>query len=205
MGTDYSCEKLLGTGSYGKVALATKKSTGQKVAIKRMENIFDDETDCKRILREISLMRKLKHPFLVELVEILQPKNPQTFDTLYVVMEYAESDLKKIIKSNINLELLHIQTIIYNLLCGIKYLHDSNVLHRDLKPANVLINEDCTVKLCDYGLARSIAGIPTAELIMQKADKQAAENDDGSGVSGGIGGSNIKLNSLSGASQKQLA
>ena len=102
------CEKLLGTGSYGKVALATKKSTGQKVAIKRMENIFEDETDCKRILREVSLMRRLKHPFLVELVEIIYPSNPAKFDTLYVVMEYAESDLKKIIKSNINLELLHI-------------------------------------------------------------------------------------------------
>jgi len=73
-----------------------------------MENIFDDETDCKRILREVSLMRKLKHPFLVELIEILYPNKPTTFDTLYVVMEYAESDLKKIIKSNINLEMLHI-------------------------------------------------------------------------------------------------
>ena len=73
-----------------------------------MDNIFEDETDCKRILREISLMRKLRHPFLVELVEIIQPKNPQTFTTLYVVMDYAESDLKKIIKSSINLEILHI-------------------------------------------------------------------------------------------------
>ena len=85
-------------------------------------------------------------------------------------MEYAESDLKKIIKSNINLEMLHIQTIIYNLLCSIKYLHESNVLHRDLKPANVLINEDCTVKLCDYGLARSISGIESADVILSKAD-----------------------------------
>ena len=106
-----------------------------------MENIFEDETDCKRILREVSLMRKLKHPFLVELIEILYPSKPKTFDTLYVVMEYAESDLKKIIKSNINLEMLHIQTIVYNLLCSIKYMHESNVLHRDLKPANLLINE----------------------------------------------------------------
>lgn len=175
VGTDYLCEKLLGTGSYGKVALATKKSTGQKVAIKRMENIFDDETDCKRILREVSLMRKLKHPFLVELVEILSPAKPATFDTLYVVMEYAESDLKKIIKSNINLEMLHIQTIVYNLLCSIKYLHESNVLHRDLKPANVLLNEDCTVKLCDYGLARSISGIQSAELIINKAENLEAD------------------------------
>ena len=76
VGTDYTCEKMLGTGSYGKVALATKKSTGKKVAIKRMDNIFDDETDCKRILREITLMRKLRHPFLVELVELIMPTNP---------------------------------------------------------------------------------------------------------------------------------
>ena len=181
MGTDYVCEKLLGTGSYGKVALATKKSTGKKVAIKRMENIFDDETDCKRILREVTLMRKLKHPFVVELIELLMPQNPDTFDTLYVVMEYAESDLKKIIKSNINLEMLHIQTIVYNLLCSIKYLHESNVLHRDLKPANVLINEDCTVKLCDYGLARSLSGIESAAMILSKADKtmDAVENGQG--------------------------
>ena len=58
------------------MALATKKSTGQKVAIKRMENIFEDDTDCKRILREVTLMRKLKHPFVVELVELLYPSNP---------------------------------------------------------------------------------------------------------------------------------
>lgn len=175
VGSDYVCEKLLGTGSYGKVALAQKVSTGQKVAIKRMENIFEDEIDCKRILREVTLMRKLKHPFVVELIEILYPKDPETFDTLYVVMEYAESDLKKILKSCINLELVHIQTIIYNLLCSIKYLHESNVLHRDLKPANVLINEDCTVKLCDYGLARSITGVDSAAMILSKADKEEDE------------------------------
>ena len=88
-------------------------------------------------------------------------------------MEYAESDLKKIIKSNINLEMQHTQHIIYNLLCAIKYLHESNVLHRDLKPANVLINEDCTVKLCDYGLARSISGIDSAAMILSAADRKA--------------------------------
>lgn len=171
VGSDYVCERLLGTGSYGKVVLALKKSTGQKVAIKRMDNIFDDEIDCKRILREVTFLRKLRHPFVVDLIEILQPEDPLTFSTIYVVMEYAESDLKKIIKSNIHLELLHIETIVYNLLCAIKYLHESNVLHRDLKPANVLINEDCTVKLCDYGLARSISGIPSAAMILNKVDK----------------------------------
>lgn len=159
------------------------------MAIKRMENIFEDETDCKRILREICLMRKLRHPFLVELIEIIYPSKPTTFDTLYVVMEYAESDLKKIIKSNINLEMLHIQNIVYNLLCAIKYLHESNVLHRDLKPANVLINEDCSVKLCDYGLARSISGIQSAEMIIKKS----AEGEDEQSVIGGMGGSSLQL------------
>ena len=143
-----------------------------------MENIFEDDTDCKRILREATLMRKLRHPFVVDLIELLYPKYTDTFNTLYVVMEYAESDLKKIIKSNINLEMLHIQTIIYNLLCSIKYLHESNVLHRDLKPANILINEDCTVKLCDYGLARSISGIESADVILSKADVEGDEGEN---------------------------
>jgi len=98
------------------------------------------------------------------------PTDPYNFKNLYVVMEFAESDLKKILKSTINLEILHIQTIVYNLLCAIKYLHESNVIHRDLKPANILVNEDCSVKLCDYGLARSITGVETAEMIIKNAD-----------------------------------
>ena len=73
MGPNYECEKLLGIGSYGSVCKATQKSTGKKVAIKKMENIFEDEVDCKRILREIHLLRKLKHPFVVDLIEILEP------------------------------------------------------------------------------------------------------------------------------------
>ena len=70
-GPNYKCEKLLGSGSYGQVAQATQLSTGKRVAIKKMDKIFDDETDCKRILREITLLRKLKHPCVVELIEIL--------------------------------------------------------------------------------------------------------------------------------------
>ena len=187
------------------MALATQKSTGRKVAIKRMENIFDDETDCKRILREVTLMRKLKHPFVVDLIEIIYPRDPKNFSTLYVVMENAESDLKKIIKSSINLEILHIQTIIYNLLCAIKYLHESNVLHRDLKPANVLINEDCTVKLCDYGLARSIGGIESAAMILSKADQdETGEDSNKSNISSSSESQNTPTPSDFGGVKQQL-
>lgn len=145
---------------------AIHKPTGVKVAIKKMDGIFDDEVDCKRILREINLLRKLNHPYVVNLLDVIEPKDLNNFDTLYVVLELAESDLKKVIKSAIHLQLKHIITVVYNLLCAVKYLHSANVLHRDLKPANILINEDCSVKICDFGLARSISGVETASFII---------------------------------------
>jgi mitogen-activated protein kinase 1/3 len=126
------------------------------VAIKRVKNVFDDEVDCRRILREVTLMRKLNHPSVVRIIEILEPEDPRSIEQLYIVMEYMQSDLKKLIRSSLFLEPYHIQKIMYNILIGVKYLHDSQVLHRDLKPANVLINEDCSIKICDFGLARSI-------------------------------------------------
>ena len=141
------------------MAKAKCVKTGKVVAIKKMDNIFDDEVDCKRILREISLLRKLRHPCVVNLIEMLVPPNPDTYTTIYMILEYADSDLKKMMKSNLNLEYLHIQTILYNLVCALKYIHESKVIHRDIKPGNILINEDCSVKLCDFGLARSITNI----------------------------------------------
>jgi len=61
--------------------------------------------------------------------------------------------------------------VVYNLLCAVKYLHSANVLHRDLKPANILVNEDCSVKICDFGLARSIAGVESAGMMLSKKFK----------------------------------
>ena len=114
---------------------------------------------------------------MVELFDIIEPKNLDGFETLYVVLELAESDLKKVIKSAIHLQLKHIQLVVYNLLCAVKYLHTANVLHRDLKPANILVNEDCSVKICDFGLARSIAGIESANFMIQNS-KRFKDNDD---------------------------
>ena len=128
--------------------------------------MFEDETDCKRILREVKLLRRMRHPYVVNLLDIIEPSDRDEFDILYIVLEYAESDLKKVIKSAIHLQIAHIKTVVYNLLCAVRYIHSADVLHRDLKPANVLINEDCTVKLCDFGLARSIAGVQSASWII---------------------------------------
>lgn len=142
-----------------------------------MDGVFEDEVDCKRILREVTLLRRLKHPYVVDLFDIIEPKNLETFDTLYVVLELAESDLKKVIKSAIHLQLKHIQLVIYNLLCAVRYLHSANVLHRDLKPANILVNEDCSVKICDFGLARSIAGVDSAGMFLSKKFKDDEDSE----------------------------
>jgi mitogen-activated protein kinase 1/3 len=182
VGDKYEIIKQVGSGSYGYVVEAIQKGSGKKVAIKRLNKIFDDVVDCKRILREVTLLRKLSHPNLVNIIEILEPTDPKTFDTIYVVLEYAQSDLKKLLKSPIHLELIHIQTLVYGILVGLKYIHSADVLHRDLKPANVLINEDCTVKICDFGLARSIEGIEGAhftakdESTVEDADEDVTKN-----------------------------
>ncbi|EAR92424.2 MEK kinase (macronuclear) [Tetrahymena thermophila SB210] len=164
VGDRYDLIKVVGSGSYGSVAEATDKKSGKKVAIKRLNGIFEDNVDCKRILREIHLLRILNHPNLIRINEIIEPKDLQNFDTLYVVTEYCQSDLKKLFKSPIHLCMIQVQTLTYNILTGIKYLHSAEVLHRDLKPANVLINEDCSVKICDFGLARSVEGIEGAHI-----------------------------------------
>ena len=80
------------------------------------------------------------------------------------------------------MDLIHIQTLVYNILCGLKYLHSADVFHRDLKPANLLVNEDCTVKICDFGLARSVEGIEGASIYekknsMEEKDEIDEEND----------------------------
>lgn len=178
VGKEYECVKILGQGSYGSVASAVHKPTGVKVAIKKMTGIFDDDVDCKRILREIYLLKQLNHHFVVKLFDVIEPKDMENFDTIYVVLSLSESDLKKVIKSAIYLEIKHISTVVYNLLCGLKYLHSANILHRDLKPANVLINEDCSVQIADFGLSRSLAGIESQALIISKRLEKSLESQD---------------------------
>eukprot|EP00826_Nyctotherus_ovalis_P018912 TRINITY_DN1574_c0_g1_i11.p1 TRINITY_DN1574_c0_g1~~TRINITY_DN1574_c0_g1_i11.p1 ORF type:complete len:283 (+),score=75.53 TRINITY_DN1574_c0_g1_i11:176-1024(+) len=161
IGENYEIVKLIGKGSYGDVAEAIHKPSKQRVAIKRIFRLFDDLVDCKRIVREICLLRSLVHPNIVALYDIIEPRDLENFDTLYLVMEYCQSDAKKLIKSATHLQLAHIQLLMYNIMCGIKYMHSAEVIHRDLKPANILLNEDCSVKICDFGLARSMAGVET--------------------------------------------
>ena len=71
-------------------------------------------------------------------------------------MDYCEQDLRQMLCKEPVMEEEHVIIILYNLLCALKFLHKANIVHRDIKPSNILINEDCEVKICDFGLARTM-------------------------------------------------
>lgn len=95
-------------------------------------------------------MGKLKHNNVVGLKGIIPAQNGQD---IYLLFQHLESDVFKAVKNRV-LDQMHKKYIVYQLACGLKYLHSAGVLHRDLKPSNVLVNEDCDAKLCDFGLVR---------------------------------------------------
>jgi mitogen-activated protein kinase 1/3 len=118
VGDKYEIVKEIGVGSYGSVVQAKVKASGEKVAIKRIGQIFEDLIDGKRILREIAILRRLHNPYIVNIVEIIKPENYKSFNEIYVVLEYAQSDLKKLLKSPYHLEMNHINTLAYGILVG---------------------------------------------------------------------------------------
>ncbi|PNT48083.1 hypothetical protein POPTR_002G059900v4 [Populus trichocarpa] len=150
----YKIQEVIGKGSYGVVCSAIDTHTGEKVAIKKIHDIFEHISDAARILREIKLLRLLRHPDIVEIKHIMLPPSRRDFKDIYVVFELMESDLHQVIKANDDLTREHYQFFLYQLLRALKYIHTANVYHRDLKPKNILANANCKLKICDFGLAR---------------------------------------------------
>lgn len=151
----YEIQEVVGKGSYGVVAAAVDTHTGEKVAIKKINDVFEHVSDATRILREIKLLRLLRHPDIVEIKHIMLPPCRREFKDIYVVFELMESDLHQVIKANDDLTPEHFQFFLYQLLRALKYIHTGHVFHRDLKPKNILANADCKLKICDFGLARA--------------------------------------------------
>lgn len=114
--------------------------------------------DAKRILREIKLLRHFKHENVVSLKDLLPPPSLENFEDVYMILDLMETDLHRIIYSRQALTDDHVQYFVYQILRSLKYLHSANVFHRDLKPSNLLLNGNCDLKVCDFGLARGVEG-----------------------------------------------
>ncbi|CAH9072494.1 unnamed protein product [Cuscuta epithymum] len=145
----------VGRGAYGLVCCATNSETKEKVAIKKIGNAFDNRIDAKRTLREIKLLSHMDHENVIKIKDIIRPPDRENFNDVYIVYELMDTDLHQIICSSQPLTEDHCQYFLYQLLRGLKYIHSANVLHRDLKPSNLLLDANCDLKICDFGLART--------------------------------------------------
>lgn len=140
-----------GAGTYGVVYKAKDKNTNEIVALKRIRLEVEDEGIPSTTLREISVLRQLKHPNIVELNDVVQSEG-----RLYLVFEFVDKDLKKYFEAcDGMLSPQLIKSYTAQLLRGLHYCHVRGVMHRDLKPQNILVSKDGRLKLADFGLARA--------------------------------------------------
>ncbi|KAK1944118.1 Extracellular signal-regulated kinase 1 [Phytophthora citrophthora] len=160
--SNFEYVKTIGSGAYGVVISATDSKSSKTVAIKNIQRAFDDLTDAKRIVREIKLMRHLNHKCVLGVEDIFEPVALSKFEDVYIVSQLMATDLHRVIYSRHALSDEHIAFFMYQMLCAMKYVHSANVIHRDLKPSNVLVNANCELKICDFGLARGV--FPEEEL-----------------------------------------
>jgi len=153
----YKFVRYLGHGSYGHVCEALCLKNKKRVAIKNVPNIFNNGVNAKRLLREVCILRYMcGHKHIVELLHIIPPSKIECFNNLYIVEEFVDTDLAQLIASDQYFASQHIENFLHQILLRLKYIHTANIVHRDIKPANILVNSDCSLKICDFGLARGI-------------------------------------------------
>jgi len=184
----YEIDEELGAGAFGQVflAFATEENPilayETEVAMKRIDNFFENAGLVKRLVRELRVLRALNdHPAVVKMLDLkMDDHDFDKFHILYVVMEKADKDLKRVINNKDQwCSAEQVASMIKQLFCGLKYMHSANLVHRDLKPQNILYwegqNGEVIVKLCDFGLARCTK-INTARRLPKGWMKNAKEH-----------------------------
>mmetsp|Transcript_23539 Transcript_23539/g.65439 ORF Transcript_23539/g.65439 Transcript_23539/m.65439 type:complete len:510 (-) Transcript_23539:294-1823(-) len=150
----YKIVKALGDGTYGSVLRAQDKNSGEVVAIKKFKQKYTSWEECIK-LREIASLRKLIHPNIVRLKEVIREN-----DELHLVFEHMESNLYEFTKAQTRkLPEAKIRNLMFQVLQGLNHVHKNGYFHRDMKPENILVRGD-VVKLADFGLAREIRARP---------------------------------------------
>ena len=152
----YQIIKIIGDGTYSQVYEGINKETNKKVAIKKLKNKMSSWEDCI-LQNEVRFLRKLNHENVVKLLEVIREQNS---DVSYI-FEYCDCNLFQFIenhrKQKMFISEMKIRNIIYQIVCGVKYLHSCNIMHRDLKPENILmIINNNLIKIADFGTAKEI-------------------------------------------------
>ncbi|XP_014008784.1 mitogen-activated protein kinase 12 [Salmo salar] len=146
--------KQVGTGAYGTVCSAQDHRTGVRVAIKKLHRPFQSKLFAKRAYRELRLLKHMKHENVIGLLDVFTSEiSLDRFHDFYLVMPFMGTDLGKLMKME-RLSQDRVQFLVYQMLKGLKYIHSAGIIHRDLKPGNLSVNEDCELKILDFGLAR---------------------------------------------------
>ncbi|KAJ2747629.1 kinase subunit of RNA polymerase II carboxy-terminal domain kinase I [Coemansia sp. BCRC 34301] len=148
----YTRISMVGEGTYGKVYKARNKETGRIVALKRMRVDMDREGFPITAMREIRLLKQLRHPNITRVLDVV----PEVGNAICVVMEYMDYDLSGLISHpQWEPEPAHKKSLMHQLLEGLDFMHTRGILHRDIKGSNLLVNQQGQVKYVDFGLARS--------------------------------------------------
>lgn len=138
--------------------------TGTRVAIKKLARPFQSAVHAKRTYRELKLLKHMRHENVIGLLNVFYPPagNSATGTTtasatdssqIYLVTHLMGADLNNIVRTQ-KLSDDHVQFLVYQILRGLKYIHSAGIIHRDLKPSNIAVNEDCELRILDFGLAR---------------------------------------------------
>ena len=155
----YRRTQVLGQGTYGKVYKAQHLETGKIVALKKTTLSSDDEGVPATTLREVSILRSLRSPYIVELSEVVHSEPSPGSPVLFLVFEFLDHDLKQFMctkygKGN-GMEPQLAKEFCFQILLGLRYCHSNSIMHRDLKPQNLLIDvKTATIKIADFGLGR---------------------------------------------------
>lgn len=180
----YQLKELVGEGAYGVVVSAihnymvpeSKEKIQTNVAIKKILPMGKPLL-ITRTLRELKLLKLFHaHENIITILDIIKPDSYETFNEVYLVQELMDTDLSKVITNSRDsfqqtgirtVTVDHIQYFTYQILRGLKAIHSAQVIHRDLKPSNVLLNGNCDLKICDFGLSRCLlsSGTNTKDMV----------------------------------------